>query len=89
MDAASAIAELDRRLRAAIDRINKAEFAIDDERTERQAAVERVTKELTESIATQAETNRQQNVRSLRIEAFGFLVLTIGAVIQAAGAFFA
>jgi hypothetical protein len=87
-DTAAAIAELDRRLRTLIERVNKAEFALDDERTERQETVARIENTVTASIVERAEQTRQQNVRGLRVEAFGFIVLTLGAVIQGIGAFF-
>jgi hypothetical protein len=82
---AELIAELDRRLRHVYEEVNRVENKLLDDTRERKAESARLEGELRGSLATKEDRDRDRSIRGLRIEALGFGLLTLGALVQGVG----
>jgi len=77
------IVEVDRRARFAMDSLYAQSQQLDKKFTDRILNLTEDHKKLETAVDTYTETERQHAVHGLRIEARGFILLTVGSLIQA------
>lgn len=78
---------LDERFRATVDQVYKSMFAIQDSLEEKIEAIDSAQKIVAREADEAAKLEQRRVISGLRVEAYGFILLTLGTLVQAGGSY--